>query len=466
MPDFADTIFALATSSPPRSGSGIAIVRLSGPDSWKAASTLTGLKKFLPRQFTLSDFSYNGQPIDHSGLIYFPKPNSYTGEDIVEFHLHGGMSIIKSMFSVLIDLGLRPAEPGEFTRRAFLNGKMDLTQAEAVARIVSSSGESATREGVRQRAGSLRAAINSIRNDLRRLLGNLEVVFDYPEEVEDSVEEPQIISALNSILEKLNKLLASHKTGKLLSGIRLAIIGKPNVGKSSLLNAILNEDRAIVTETPGTTRDVVSGSMLIDGFPFELLDTAGIRKKSDTTDSIELQGIERSWREVEKAHVVLIVLDYSSPVDQYDIDLIQEAIERTRDSGAEIIFVRNKNDLPEVSLPNDFPPNSVQAGKSMLDLSAKSGDNIGSLVGEISSRLDLSSHQDEIIITESRQNALIGETVSIIENIADGIKKNEVPQDIAATELWGADRTLGRILGDGISSADLDEIFSHFCIGK
>lgn len=463
MPVDEDTIFALATAYPGVSGSGIAIIRISGADAFKLASGI--IKPALssntakPGKFMLVDIFSGDILVDHCGLIFFRAPISYTGEDIIELHLHGGAAIIRSVMRELIFLGARPAEPGEFTRRAFLNGKLDLIQAEAIASLVSARGEAASSESARQRSGSLSAKIIQIRSVLRNLLGNMEVVFDYPEEVEDSMETAVILENISSIRDAISKLIRSYDAGKLLKGFRLAIIGKPNVGKSSLLNAFLDEDRAIVTPMPGTTRDVVSGTLELNGIPVECLDTAGIRPVSMITDEAEKEGVLRSWKEVERAHIVLILLDCSSPVDELDCELISETRRRIENTGTICLIIRNKSDLRECLLPPDFSP-----GEHMK-ISALTGDGIEILRDKILLALNLKFEQGEILLTQARHFSLITEVHDILDRVHKGIADG-IPNDIVATELWGADRTLGLVLGEGITAADMDEIFGGFCVGK
>ena len=471
-----DTIFALATPPPPPSGSGIAIVRLSGPDAFKIASSLVSEPDLDPenmpdRTFTLATISGGNKvedgniDIDMAGILPFRGPKSYTGEDVVEFHIHGGISVIRSLEQALLETDARPAEPGEFTRRAFLNGRIDLIQAESIATLVGASGFAAQREALRQRSGSLSEKILLARNILRDILARLEVDFDYPEERVDSIDSSDAASEIEKILQILNPLLHSFGRGKILKGFRLAIIGLPNVGKSSLLNALLMEDRAIVASVPGTTRDVVSASLSFGGVPAELLDTAGIRALSGNLDQVEAEGIRRSWREVERAHLVLIVLETSEPIETETADVVKNSLEITEKSGSKILLVCNKSDLPSVWESEDVCDLLGIDEIPFVVVSAKDNTGIDNLRAKVRSLLELETDPGDILLVETRHHRLIGDTVEILSQVRNDLV-HDSPQDVAATELWGADRALGQILGEGLGASDLDEIFSRFCIGK
>lgn len=464
-----DTIFALSTAVPPKEGSGIAIVRLSGPDAFAIAGKLCSPQRdpqSIPdHQFILTKIVYKNDILDQGGLLGFRAPHSYTGEDVVEFHCHGGLILIRALERALAESGARPAEPGEFTRRAFINGRMDLIQAESIAALISASGEAARREAARQRAGFLSRKINEFRSSLRDLLGAIEVDFDYPEEKCEDISPEETSEKLAKLIAQIRPLVASYRTGQLLRGIRLAIIGRPNVGKSSLLNALLNEDRAIVTPHPGTTRDVVSGTLSIGGIPVTLLDTAGIRAVPDDVDTAEAEGIRRSWQEVDRAHLVLLVVDLSMPFSKEDTELINKTLSRIMDSGTPVILVCNKIDLPSAGPPEvagtllgapDLPYEAV---------SALTGKGLEHLRQTILKSLNLTVNPEEILLTETRHRALLEEVMQILEKVGTDLKEG-VPLDIAATQLWSADRALGRLLGENLGMADLDEIFSRFCIGK
>jgi len=465
----SDTIFALATPTPAPSGSGIAIVRLSGPDTFRIASLHIGSDitpdAFPDRHFILVNFSDVDREIDHCGILVFRKPRSYTGEDLIEFHIHGGHTIIKAIIGALMKSGARPAEPGEFTRTAFLNGRMDLVQAESVAALVSAAGEAAQVEALRHRSGILSEKITAIRTRLRNILARLEVDFDYPEERPDGIENSEAISLLDIIRTDLKPLLNSWDKGKKLQGFRLAIVGLPNVGKSSLLNALLREDRAIVTSSPGTTRDVISGTLSFAGIPAELLDTAGIRIVSDNLDTAEAEGIRRSWREVERAHLILMVFDTSIPLGNENVAMVRRTREIATPNNAAIILVSNKTDLFSAWEPSIIGALVEAPGLPHVLISALTGEGLDTLRTRVHEIMDLELNPDEILLTEVRHHALVTEAYVIISQVHEGFI-NGIPQDVAATELWSADRALGRILGEGIGAVDLDEIFSRFCIGK
>lgn len=465
-----DTIFALATPLPTSKGSGIAVVRVSGPNAFGIGASLATRTAIggdiLPhKKFILTVLSHNNVPIDHAGILAFHKPHSYTGEDVIEFHLHGGIAVIRSLEKALMQLGVRPADPGEFTRRAFLNGRLDLVQAESIAALVSAQGDAAQREALRQRYGKLSEKIESIRSQLRDLLGRLEVDFDYPEERVDGVTIEDAIKSIDGITTQIQPLIDSWDRGRMLSGFRLAIIGQPNVGKSSLLNALLEEDRAIVTPTPGTTRDVVSGTINFNGVPAELLDTAGIRAVQEHEESPEAEGIRRSWREVERAHLVLLVFDTSVVIIKNDIELVKKARELANRSATAILLVANKSDLESAWTPSNLGMLIDAPDLPHVVVSASTCAGIDILRSKVAEILDLGYSPDEIMLTEARHMSLLTEVDTITKSVREQLESGG-PQDVAATELWGADRALGRILGEGVGAVDLDEIFSGFCIGK
>jgi len=465
-----DTIFALATPPPQTGGSGIAVIRVSGPDAFGICASLSkhsGIDStaFPHKKFILTDIEFENSPIDHCGIIAFHKPHSYTGEDVIEFHLHGGVSVLRALENALLKLKLRPAEPGEFTRRAFLNGNIDLIEAESIAALVGANGAAAHQEALRQRQGRLSEKVMSIRSDLRDLLGKLEVDFDYPEERVDGVTDHDAVKALDSVLLQIKPLIDSWDRGRILKGFRLAIIGRPNVGKSSLLNALLEEDRAIVTDTPGTTRDVVSAALSFNGVPAELLDTAGVRSISDHLDTAEAEGIRRSWSEVERAHIVLLVFDTSVLISKDDVKLVARAEKLSVRSGASLLLIASKSDLFSAWEPSIIGPLLEAADIPSVTVSAVDGSGIDELRNKVAEILGLNSSHDEIMLTEVRHMSLLTEIESIISETKKYFESGGA-QDVAATELWGADRALGRILGEGIGAVDLDEIFSRFCVGK
>jgi len=469
MESTVDTIYALATSAPSVEGSGIAIVRVSGPDAISIAGKVVkpgiDIASVPNRVFRLVDIEFDEVPIDTCGILIFRGPKSYSGEDTVEFHLHGGISIIRSLQKALRLSGARPAEPGEFTRRAFLNGRIDLVQAEAIASLVSARGNAAQREALRQRSGTLSERLTAIRKMLRDILAKLEVDFDYPEEAVDGIAGPEAVGQLDAILSELDPLLRSYDKGSILRGFRLAIIGLPNVGKSSLLNALLEENRAIVTSSPGTTRDVVSGTLSFGGVPAELLDTAGIRIISDSLDTAEAEGIRRSWHETERADLVLVVFDTSIPIVKENVEIVARVRQIAEDTGATVLLVSNKSDLFSAWEPSIIGALVEAPDMPHVVVSATRGEGIAELRAKVREIMDLEVQPDEILLTEARHRAIIREINTILSDVRKGIEAG-LAQDVAATELWGADRAIGRLLGEGLAAVDLDEIFSRFCIGK
>ncbi|MEN9879641.1 MAG: tRNA modification GTPase MnmE [Pseudomonadota bacterium] len=438
-------IAAIATA-PGRGGVGI--VRLSGTGLKSWIEPLTGKVPSdtfaAPRVTTLTPFiDTAGQAIDEGLLIYFTGPNSFTGEDVIELHGHGGPVVMQLLLGRCLDLGARLAEPGEFTRRAFINGKLDLAQAEAVADLINASTATAARSAVRSLQGDFSRAIDALMQPLIELRALTEATLDFPEEEVDFLKSIQAETRLQNIREALGKVQASAKQGKLLhDGLTVVLIGQPNVGKSSLLNVLAGEDLAIVTPVAGTTRDVVRAHLQIEGVPLHVIDTAGLH---DTSDEVERLGIERTWKEIEKADVAVLLTDAQhglTPAEQDIINRLPEGMTR--------VTVQNKIDLGAASTATDA-----------LQISAKTGLGIELLRAKL---LEIAGWQpgESLFIARERHLRALSDASDHLNTATAALPALE----IFAEELRLAHKALQSITGEYTPEDLLGDIFSRFCIGK
>jgi len=442
-----DVIAAIATA--PGRG-GIGVVRVSGDDLLPIAEALTG-KSPQPRHATLCRFlAADGVAIDHGILLYFPAPNSFTGEDVLELQGHGGPVVLQMLLTRCLELGARVAEPGEFSQRAFLNDKLDLAQAEAVADLIEAGSAAAARSALRSLSGEFSREVRALVARLTELRMLVEATLDFPEEEIDIVRDTDAAQRLSAIRGDLASLLERARAGRLLrSGLHVVLAGLPNVGKSSLLNRLAGEERAIVTEVAGTTRDAVRETILIEGIPLHIIDTAGLR---DTDDVVEKIGIERAWREIERADVVLQLLDARSGETPAD-----HAIAVRLPPGVERIVVENKCDLAGAAAGR-----FVEAGRVHLRLSAKSGEGLGLLHDELLRVAGWSGHGEDVVLARERHLEALGlaaEKSALAARRLDQI-------ELCAEELRLAQEALSRITGEFTADDLLGEIFSRFCIGK
>jgi tRNA modification GTPase len=407
------------------------------------------------------------EDVDEVLLAVMRAPHSYTREDIVEVHCHGGLAAQRAVLRLLVQLGARLAEPGEFTRRAFLNGRIDLAQAESVAAIVAARSSGALRASLRQLEGGLSERLRNIRRSLLGLLAQIEATVDFADEDVDPLDWGRLGEGLVAAHEDLDRLLRTAFVGRALEqGVRTAIVGKPNVGKSSLLNALLMRERAIVSDIPGTTRDTVEELMEIEGFPIHLVDTAGLRAGGD---EVEQLGVERSVRAMEQADLVLAVVDLSGQWDDADLALVQR-LDRARS-----IVVCNKIDLVDDSrqrvehvarnLGNSSGPEA--GGWHTCAVSAMTGeglDTLRDLIGRIISGGE-GLHLEEPVLASERQRGLVGEASERAQS-ALFATEHESDEELICEDIRQAVEALGRITGEDLSKDLLDEIFSRFCLGK
>ena len=457
-----DTIAAVCTAP---GQSGIGIIRVSGDSSLAIAQKIFKPKKStLKLELQINEMLFghiysDTEAIDEVFCVYMKAPRSYTAEDVVEIHCHGGVVIVQKILSLLYVSGARPAEPGEFTKRAFLKGRIDLTQAEAVMSLIRAQSETALKQAIYQQQGLFSQKIRKIRNQLKEILVETEVVIDYPEEDIEDVTSEKIMVCLKNVQHDVVQLLAGAQTGKIIKdGLRTVIIGKPNVGKSSLLNALAGENLAIVTDTAGTTRDTIEEQVFFEGIPLVLIDTAGIR---DTKDKLEQLGIERSREKLKQADMVLLLVDGSKPLAEEDMHLLEIVKDKPH------ILLVNKNDLGQ----------QIQKGQLQTRFSLKQEDIIDiSIINrsgwqQFSNRLkekvygESAALGEGIYVQEARHKALLEQAHKSL-NDALLATVEHMPLDCILIDVKDAFNSMGLIIGETITDEILQEIFSRFCLGK
>ena len=445
-----DTIVAVAT--PPGRG-GIGVVRLSGAGAETIARTLVAREQpFAPRHATFTRIAACDQVV----ATFFPAPHSYTGEDVVELSAHGSPVILAGIVSAAMDGGARLAEPGEFTLRAFLNGRIDLPQAEAVADLIDAVTPLQARAAFDQLEGTLTGAIREIDAGLFDLVARLEASVDFSEEGYHFVEPAEVAAVLQRLMERTASLIDEGRRGRLVrEGLQVVIVGKPNVGKSSLFNALAGAARAIVTDVPGTTRDLVAEVVDIDGLRVTLVDTAGLRP---TRDVVEAEGVARARQAWDVADLVLIVVDGSAPLDALDRQLLEETAGRLR------LVVSNKSDLG-VDLGAD---SGGEGGAGVLRVSARTGDGFDGLRAGLLRALDVEARDDPPAITNLRHVALLGRAHEALSRarMAAGAGNDALPEEFVLADLQEARAALEEISGRRTSEDVLSHIFARFCIGK
>ena len=443
----ADTIAAVATA-PGRAGIGV--IRVSGAAVPAIVRGLTG-RELPPRLAVLCNFrAADGEPIDHGVALYFPAPRSYTGEDVLELQGHGGPAVLQSLLRRCAELGARSAEPGEFTRRAFLNDKLDLAQAESVADLIDASSELAARGAMRSLAGEFSSRINNLNSGLTDLRVLVEATLDFPDEDIDFLEKADAAGKLAKLRLALDEILKAAKQGNILrEGARVVLIGQPNVGKSSLLNRLAGDDVAIVTEVPGTTRDPLRHQLAIDGVPIHVIDTAGLR---ESVDRVEKLGIERTWREIATADIALLVMDVGQGLSQGDRAILEKLPPKMLK-----LFIFNKIDL------YDIAAGIVElAGRTELRLSAKTGEGLDLLRQVLLRSIGWQPAGEVQFVARERHLQALREAQGALEQAAGSGHAIE----LFAEELRLAQQALARITGEFSADDLLGEIFSRFCIGK
>lgn len=455
-----DTIAAIATAM---SNSGIGIVRISGDEALEVADHIfrpkKGSRKVSDMETHTIHYGYvvdGEEVVDEVMLLIMKAPRSYTCEDTIEIDCHGGVLVMKKILETVLKYGARPAEPGEFTKRAFLNGRIDLSQAESVIDVINAQNELALKSSVSQLQGAVLEKIKDIRAVVLHEIAFIESALDDPEHVSLDGYPEQLRGIMSDAHSKVKKLLDSSDNGKMLKeGINTAIVGKPNAGKSSLLNILVGEERAIVTEIAGTTRDILQEQIQIGGIGLNVIDTAGIR---DTEDIVEKIGVNKSREYIEKADLIIYVVDSSTELDEND----QEIIEAIQDKKA--IVLLNKSDL---DAKTDAAILQERLDKPILSISAKNNTGIHELEKLIeemffSGKL---SFNDEVYITNIRQKNALAEAESslkmVLQSIDDGM-----PEDFFTIDMMNAYEVLGTIIGESVGEDLVNEIFSKFCMGK
>ncbi len=451
-----DTIVAIATA-PGRGGVGV--VRLSGGDLSGFVEGLLGADRVLKPRYAhyASFYDAEGTVLDQGLVLLFTAPNSFTGEQVLELHGHGGPVILDCLVNRCLELGARPARPGEFSERAFLNDKLDLAQAEAVADLIDASSTQAAKSAVRSLQGEFSHKIQNFVERMISLRVFVEAAIDFPEEEIDFLADEALRSQLSSLRDDLMAFLATAEQGALLrDGITLVLAGKPNAGKSSLLNALAGQETAIVTSIAGTTRDVLREKINLDGVPLNIVDTAGLR---DTDDVVEQQGVIRAWNEIEKADAILYVVDASKQDDESLEQLWPEYFERFSQQPHNIISIFNKQDLLKK------PIEEVDRGGAAIGVSAKTGDGLLGLKQLILDSVGYQQQAEGVFSARRRHLSAINRATDLV---CHGIQQLEQSNagELLAEDLRQAQRYLSEITGDFTSDDLLGVIFSSFCIGK
>lgn len=457
-----DTIAAIATAMAP---AGIGIIRISGEESLEVADRIfrpiKSKKKVSQMDSHTVHYGYicDGEEIvDEVLLLVMRGPHTYTREDTVEIDTHGGVIVMKRILEVVLKNGARPAEPGEYTKRAFLNGRIDLTQAESVIDIINAKSDNALKSSVRQLQGSIRDKITDIRGRLLYELAFIESALDDPEHYTLDGYLPELKQKMQKIHSELKHLLDRADDGRILKeGINTVIVGKPNAGKSSLLNALTGEERAIVTDIAGTTRDTLQESIQLDGIGLNIVDTAGIR---DTEDTVERIGVERSRQAMEDADLILYVADSSTPLDENDFEILQ------RIAGRRVIVLLNKSDLKEETSAEELRAH-LDPDQEVIPVSMVDGTGLQQFRDRVK---DMFFHgnlsfNDEVYLTNARQKNTLTLAWESIGQVLQSME-NQMPEDFLTIDMMDAYQELGKMIGEAVEDDLVDEIFSEFCMGK
>ena len=455
-----DTIAAIATAM---SNSGIGIVRISGDEALEVADRIfvskKGNKKVSEMASHTIHYGYvkDGEDIvDEVMLLIMKAPNSYTTEDTIEIDCHGGVLVMQKILETVLKYGARAAEPGEFTKRAFLNGRIDLSQAESVIDIINAKNDFALQSSVSQLRGSVLEKIKDLRASIIHEIAFIESALDDPEHVDIEIYPQKLLITVKSLWKTVDKMLESADNGRVLrEGINTVIVGKPNAGKSSLLNTLVGQERAIVTDIAGTTRDILEEQIRLRGISLNVIDTAGIR---DTDDVVEQIGVNKSREYVEKADLVIYVVDSSTPLDEND----EEIIASIQDKNA--IILLNKSDLHQVTTKEML---KEKIDRKTIEISAKEQTGIEELETAIQEMFfhGKISFNDEVYITNVRHKNALEETAKSLQMVINSIE-NGMPEDFFSIDLMNAYEELGSIIGESVGEDLVNEIFSKFCMGK
>ncbi len=459
-----DTIAAIATSF---GEGGIGIIRISGDDAFNIADKIfipfdknkqnIKINEYKSHTLTYGTIQDNGEIIDEVLLSVMKAPKTYTCENVIEINCHGGKSSVKRVLNTVLKNGARIAENGEFTKRAFLNGRIDLSKAEAVIDIINAKTDISHQAAINRLEGKLKQKIDEYRNDIITMTAHIEASIDYPEHDDETMTYNMIEENTKTLITKVEKLLKTADTGRIVKeGIKTVILGKPNVGKSSILNMLLNEDRAIVSDIAGTTRDVLKEHLNINGVALNIVDTAGIRK---TNDEIEKIGVEKSKEYAKEADLILLVLDNSKNLDNEDIEILD--------------FIQNKKTLVLINktdLKSNLNINSLKEHikeDNILMLSAKEDLGFDTLKDKIETLFfegEININEDILISNERNKNSLYN-CIESLKNVLNTIE-TKMPEDFISMDLIEAYRYLGEITGESLDEDVIDKIFSEFCLGK
>ena len=451
-----DTITAISTAL----GVGaISIIRVSGDESINIVNKIfkgKNLNQIASHTINYGHIIDGDKIIDEVLVSIMKAPKTFTTEDVVEINCHGGIATTKKILELLLINGCRLAEPGEFTKRAFLNGRIDLLEAEAIGDLINAKSEKSRNLAINQLSGTTSNMIKNLRQKILEVLANIEVNIDYPEYEDIFVMTNDIIlPKIKEVEREITKIIKKSENGKIIKeGIKTVIIGKPNVGKSSLLNTLLEEEKAIVTDIAGTTRDIVEGQILIDGILIDLIDTAGIRKTEDVVEKI---GVKKSYDLINKANLIIYMLNNNEELDQQDNEILDKIKEKN------YIIIINKTDLP-----NKLNINNIKVDKNnIIQMSINNKIGIENLKNKIKNmfNLDLIEQEDYNFLTNARSLALLKEAKKIIPNIYKGINDN-IPIDIVEIDIKKIWEILGEIIGETYQDELINQLFSQFCLGK
>ena len=455
-----DTIAAISTGM---TNSGIGIVRISGEEAFNIIDKIYKGKEVLSKAQTHTiHYGYivdENETVDEVLVMLMRAPRTFTGEDTVEINCHGGTYVVKRVLETVIKYGARPAEPGEFTKRAFLNGKMDLSQAEAVIDVINSKSEYALQSSISQLKGSVKNRIDDIRKRIVYHTAFIETALDDPEHIDIDGYGEQLKVVVEEIIKELNELIDSSDSGRIMKeGIQTVIVGKPNAGKSSLLNVLAGKERAIVTDIEGTTRDVLEEQIRLKDLTLNMIDTAGIRK---TDDIIEKIGVDKAKEYVGLADLIIYVVDASRELDSNDKEIIELI------KGRNTIILLNKSDLNTVTTKETLLDYDIDENVPMIDISAKKEHGIEEFEAELEKMFlkgDV-SFNDEVFITNVRHKTALIDALSSMKKVIQSIE-DQMPEDFFSIDLMDAYETLGSITGQTIGEDLVNEIFSKFCMGK
>lgn len=440
-----NTIVAVAT---PMGVGGIGIVRISGPQAFDIGEKIyKGKKAFASLKANYLSYGWvhdDNDIIDEVMIVKMVKPRSFTREDVVEIHCHGGRVSISRILEVVLSLGARLAEPGEFTKRAFLNGRIDLSQAEAVIDLINAKTYESSKTAVRQLEGRLSEKVKEAMNELVKLMAHLEAMVDYPEYDIEELTEGIMLDGINKVEHTIKSLLEGYSKGRILrEGMTVVITGKPNVGKSSLLNRLAGRQRAIVTELPGTTRDIIEEYIDIKGVPVRFVDTAGIR---ETANQVEQIGVEMAKKEIQEAELVLFIVDAGTGLEKEDEEILEELEEKKK------LVIINKVDL-----------NSGVEISGAIEMSIKEDKGIEQLYNAIAEKVI--PEGNDVLVTNARHKHNLDQCLKSLDNAKVAIEEG-IPVDCVSIDLRNAADALGAITGESVNESVVQEIFSRFCIGK